>query len=65
MVMRESELRQLARRYDEHLKESERTDLESWQREIREYARDGKAPSIEAEQRLREWGEIQGLIGRE
>jgi hypothetical protein len=45
------------------LTESGITDLESWQLEIREYARDGKAPSIEAEQRLREWGERQGLIG--
>jgi hypothetical protein len=62
--MGESEIRQLARRYDDHLKESDRTDLESWQQEIREYAQDGKTPSVEAEQRLREWGELQGLIGK-
>jgi hypothetical protein len=40
------------------------TDLESWQQEIREYAQDGKAPSVDAEQRLRKWGELQGLIGK-
>jgi len=63
MDMRESELRQLARRYDDHLAESGVRDLESWQQEIREYAQDGKVVSVEAEQKLLAWGRHQGLIG--
>jgi hypothetical protein len=49
MVMRESELRQLACRYDDHLVESGVSDLELWQQEIRGYARNrevAKAPSL-------------------
>jgi len=63
MDMRESELRQLARRYDDHFAESGVSDLELWQQEIREYAREGKAPGVEAEQKLLGWGRQQGLIG--
>jgi hypothetical protein len=63
MDMRESELRQLARRYDDHLAESGVSDLELGQQEIRESAREGKAPSVEAEQKLLAWGRQQGLIG--
>jgi hypothetical protein len=63
MDMRESELRQLARRYDDHLAESGVSDLELWQHEIRGYARNGEVTSIEAEQKLLAWGRQQGLIG--
>jgi hypothetical protein len=58
------ELLQLAREYDEDLKESGLADLESWQQEIREFVRNGTAPSAEAEQQLRAWGESEGLIAK-
>jgi hypothetical protein len=47
-----------------HLTESGITDLESWQQEIREYARNGEVASFEAEQKLRAWAKIQGLIDK-
>jgi hypothetical protein len=62
MDMCESELQQVARRYDDHLVESGVSDPELWQQEIREYARNGKVASIEAEQKLLTWGRQQGLI---
>jgi hypothetical protein len=64
MVIRGSDLRRLALKYDEYLQNSGLTDLEPWQQEVREYVRDWKAPSILVEQQLRAWGEQQGLIGR-
>jgi hypothetical protein len=60
----ESELLQLAREYDDDLKESGLADLESWQQEIRDYVQDGKAPGVDAEQQLRAWGETEGLIAK-
>lgn len=64
MVIRESDLRRLALKFDEYLQQSGLADLEPWQQEVREYVQDWKAPSILAEQQLRAWGEQQGLVGR-
>lgn len=63
IVIRGMKVRWLAEKYDE-LEASAASGLDAWDEEIREFARAGVVPSIEAEMKLREWGLQRGLIDK-
>ena len=55
-------LRDLARKFDEYLRQSETSSLEPWQQEIRDYVGTAKKPSLFAKSNLIDWGRRRGLV---
>jgi hypothetical protein len=55
-------LEDLAREFDEYLRQSETSSLEPWQQEIRDYLRSGRTPTFFARNNLVEWGRRRGLL---
>jgi hypothetical protein len=55
-------LRDLALEFDEYLPQSEKSSLEPWQQEIRDYLRSGRVPTLFARDNLAAWGRRRGLL---
>ena len=55
-------LRDMARQFDEHLRQSETSSLEPWHHEIRDYVRSGRVPTLFARDNLAAWARRRGLL---
>jgi hypothetical protein len=55
-------LRDLASEFDRYLRQSETSSLEPWQREIRDYLRSERMPTLFARNNLAAWGRRRGLL---